>query len=111
MAIDLLREFCLSLPGATEDIKYGSDLCFSVGNKIFCGTRISGQYRTGFKCDENDFAILIERENMVKIPYRGNSLWIRAEDPAALTHKEWEYYLKRSYDLIIAELPAKKRPA
>jgi hypothetical protein len=26
---------CISLPHATEDIKYGNDLCFSVGNKIF----------------------------------------------------------------------------
>ena len=38
MNIEHLREYCLSFPGATEDVKWGSDLCFSVGAKMFCVT-------------------------------------------------------------------------
>jgi predicted DNA-binding protein (MmcQ/YjbR family) len=39
MNIEQLRKFCLSFPGATEDIKWGADLCFCVGEKMFCVTR------------------------------------------------------------------------
>ena len=38
MNIEQLRKFCLSFPGATEDIKWGADLCFCVGAKMFCVT-------------------------------------------------------------------------
>ena len=36
MDVEKLREVCLSLPGSTEDVKWGNDLCFSVGQKLFC---------------------------------------------------------------------------
>ena len=38
MNIEQLRKYCLSFPGATEDIKWGADLCFCVGEKMFCVT-------------------------------------------------------------------------
>ncbi len=31
---DPLQAFCRSLPGATEDIKWGKDLIFSVGGRV-----------------------------------------------------------------------------
>ena len=42
MTVALLREICLAMPFATEDIKYGADLCFSIRKKIFSGTRNRG---------------------------------------------------------------------
>ena len=35
MTIEGLRSICRSLPGITEDVKWGSDLCFLVGGKMF----------------------------------------------------------------------------
>jgi predicted DNA-binding protein (MmcQ/YjbR family) len=35
MTIDEVESLCKQLPGVTEDIKWGSDLCFSVGGKMF----------------------------------------------------------------------------
>ena len=49
--------------GATEDIKWGADLCFCVGAKMFCVTgadSISGGL--SIKCTPEKFAELIERE-------------------------------------------------
>jgi len=40
MTIESLRKYCLSFPGATEDIKWGADLCFCVGAKMFCVTGV-----------------------------------------------------------------------
>jgi len=107
MNLEELRNICLSMPYATEDIKYGSDLCFSVGNKIFCGTRITGPFRTGIKCDENSFSELVEREGIVPMPRLSVTYWVRIENAVALTMKEWEDYIRKSYGYIFDALPAK----
>ena len=35
MNIEEFKEMCLSFPHATEDVKWGKDLCFLVGGKMF----------------------------------------------------------------------------
>ena len=107
MTLEELRNICMSTSFATEDIKYGSDLCFSVGSKIFVGTRITGPFRTGIKCDENDFDILVEREGIVPMPRLSKTGWIRIEDSNALSMSEWEQYIRKSYQYVYAALPEK----
>jgi predicted DNA-binding protein (MmcQ/YjbR family) len=107
MTIEDIRNICISLPHATEDIKYGTDLCFSLGNKIFCGTRIEGPFRTGIKCNESDFSNLIERQGIVPMPRLSTTYWIRIEKDNALSAFEWKHYIKKSFDLIMAGLPKK----
>ena len=109
MTVALLREICLAMPFATEDIKYGTDLCFSIGKKIFCGTRMEGPFRTGIKCNASDFAELIEREGIVPMPRLAVTFWIRIENNAALTDREWRQYIKKSYDLILSGLSKKEK--
>ena len=109
MTVEQLREICLSMQFATEDIKYGTDLCFSIGKKIFCGTRIEGPFRTGIKCSEADFAELIEREGIVPMPRLSSTYWIRIENSKALTTQKWKDYVKKSYDLILSALTKKER--
>lgn len=36
MSVEQVREFCRSLPGVAEDVKWGNDLCFTIGGKMFC---------------------------------------------------------------------------
>jgi len=38
MDLEEIRALCLSFPGATEDVKWGNDLTFSVGKKMFAVT-------------------------------------------------------------------------
>ncbi len=97
----------MSFPHVTEDIKYGTDLCYSIGKKIFCGTRIEGAFRTGIKCNASDFADLIEREGIVPMPRLSTTYWIRIENDKALSTREWNQYIKKSYDLVIDTLPKK----
>ncbi len=42
MNLEHLRKYCLSFPGVTEDVKWGNDLCFCVGEKMFCVTGVDG---------------------------------------------------------------------
>lgn len=46
MNAEPLISFCRNLPKATEDIKWGKDLVFSVGNKMFAVFRSGGQHES-----------------------------------------------------------------
>ncbi len=52
---EAIRNFCLSLPKATEDVKWGSDLCFCIAKKIFCMMGTGANISVCFKCSEEDF--------------------------------------------------------
>jgi predicted DNA-binding protein (MmcQ/YjbR family) len=107
MSLEEIREICLLLPFATAGILYETDLCYSVGNKIFPGTRITGSFRTGIKCGEFDFGELIERDGIVAMPRLSTTFWIRIEKNTALSKAEWQHFIRKSYALLLAELPKK----
>jgi predicted DNA-binding protein (MmcQ/YjbR family) len=108
MNIEQLRIFCLSLPGATEDIKWGADLCFCVGEKMFCVTgadSISGGL--SLKCTPEKFEVLIERESIDPAAYVGRYKWVRISDLDAVTTAELHELIKTSYQLVFDKLPPK----
>jgi len=55
MDIEQIRTFCLSLPFATEDIKWEDDLCFSIGNKLFCTGGLNPPHHFSFKVKSQHF--------------------------------------------------------
>jgi predicted DNA-binding protein (MmcQ/YjbR family) len=108
MNIEQLRKFCLSLPGATEDIKWGSDHCFCVGEKMFCVTgadSIAGGL--SLKCTPEKFEELIEREGIDPAAYVGRYKWVRISDLDAVTPFELNELIKTSYQLVFDKLPPK----
>jgi predicted DNA-binding protein (MmcQ/YjbR family) len=107
MNIERLRAFCLSLPAATEDIKWGHDLCFSIGAKMFAVTGIEGPFTVSFKVTPEQFGELTAREGIVPAPYMARNNWVLAEDSTQLSEKEWEQFLKQSYALVKSKLPKK----
>src|SRR4051795_8819923 len=81
MNIEQLRKYCLALPGATEDIKWGADLCFSVGGKMFCVTGADSLASgLSIKCTPEKFEELIEREGVDPAAYVGRYKWVRISD-------------------------------
>src|SRR3954469_19511930 len=110
MNLDQLREFCLAFPGATEDIKWGADLCFSVGGKRFCVTgadSIAGGL--SLKCTPEKFNELIEREGIDPAAYVGRYKWVRIADLDAVTPGELKELISTSYKLVRDKLPKKLR--
>src|SRR5689334_14822939 len=107
MSIEFLRKFCRQFPGTAEDIKWGNDLCFCVAGKMYCVTSLEGPFKTSFKCDEEDFATLTERDHVIPAPYMARNKWVMTEQSSALTKKEWEFFVKKSYNLIASKLPKK----
>ena len=108
MNIEQLRKFCLSMPGATEDVKWGADLCFSVGNKMFCVTGAdSASTGMSFKCTPEKFNELIERQGIDPAAYVGRYKWVHIADLDAVTPAELKELIKMSYQLVFDKLPPK----
>jgi len=107
MNIEQLRKFCLSFPGATEDIKWGADLCFSVGAKMFCVTSADSVSGMSFKCTPEKFAELIEREGIDPAAYVGRYKWVSVSDLDAVTPTELKDLIRTSYQLVFDKLPPK----
>ncbi len=52
MTLEYYREYCLAMPGVTEDTPFGEDtLVFRVGGKIFSLTSIEMFQSVNLKCD------------------------------------------------------------
>ena len=109
MNIEQLRKFCLSMPHATEDVKWGADLCFCIGAKMFAVTGLDSGSGVSFKCTPEKFAELTERDGIIPAPYVARYHWVRVEDPAALAGPELKELIANSYAMVKAGLPKKLR--
>jgi predicted DNA-binding protein (MmcQ/YjbR family) len=105
-----LRDLCLSLKGATEDIKWGNDLCFLIGDKMFCTTWLgNGPFQASFKVTDEEFEELIARPEIIPAAYLARYKWIHVKTSNALSQKEWELLVRQSYALVKAGLTKKKQ--
>ncbi len=113
MNIEEIREFCLSLPHTTEEVKWGNDLAFCVGEKMFTVVVLeqSGQTAMSFKCTPEKFAELIEMEGIFPAPYVGRYHWVALERLDILERTELKDLIRNSYQLVWEKLPknAKKK--
>ncbi|MGN7720314.1 MmcQ/YjbR family DNA-binding protein [Chitinophaga sp. 22620] len=105
--IDKLRAICSQFPGVTEDIKWGADLCFCVGAKMFCVVGIEAPHNFSFKCSEENFEALTEREGVIPAPYMAKHLWVAVRKPSVLKKDELAQLLEESYTMVRNKLPKK----
>lgn len=111
MNTDWVRQHCLSLPGATENVQWGNDLVFKVAKKMFAVTALEpGIVWLSFKCTPEEFAELVERPGIVPAPYMARAKWVALETKGALPRAELARLLTKSYELVVAKLPKKDRP-
>ncbi len=110
MTLEELRTICLGLDEVTEDIKWGHDLCFSIGGKMFLVTSADETPASAsFKVADEDFEAISERKGFKPAPYLARYKWVWVEDINLVSKKEWKQYAERSYQLIKAKLPKKKK--
>jgi predicted DNA-binding protein (MmcQ/YjbR family) len=112
MNVDWVRDFCMSLPHATEKVQWGNDLVFKVGGKMFAVAVLEpAPVWLTFKCTPEEFAELTERQNIIPAPYVARYKWVALQTKDALRASELKEYLRQSYDLVVAGLPKKARAA
>ena len=111
MNLEEIRTFCLSFPGATEDVKWGNDLTFLVGKKMFAvtGLETASQESVSFKCTPEKFAELTERDGIIPAHYVARYHWVTVENPDALKPSELKSLIQKSYEMVLEKLPKKLR--
>ena len=110
MNLDAVRKICRALPGVTEDIKWGADLAFSIGGKMFCVVSVEPPHSISFKCRAEEFGELVERPGLIPAPYLARALWVQEQELGeALDPRELERLLRTSYELVRAKLPKSTR--
>jgi predicted DNA-binding protein (MmcQ/YjbR family) len=106
MTIDAIRAFCRTLAGTTEDIKWGNDLVFSVGGRMYAVICLEPPHTIAFKCSPDDFHELVERDGIIPAPYLARAMWVQDQElGGALNSRELERLVQRSHELVRAKLP------
>ncbi len=107
--VDDIRKFCRSLPSATEDVKWGNDLCFSIGGKLFSVVSLTEPFGISFKVPDEEFETLSERDGFMPAPYVARYKWVLLKNANKIPKKELRTFIERSYEMIKAKLPKKIR--
>ena len=104
-----LIDFCRKLPHATEDIKWGADLVFSIGRKMFAVFDVDPTGHCSFKVTPELFDALTMKPGIIPAPYAARYHWIAITDPKALPHDMARELVRESYRQVAEKLPAKAR--
>jgi predicted DNA-binding protein (MmcQ/YjbR family) len=110
MNLETLRDYCLKLPGVTEELPFGPDtLVFKVMGKVFLLTPLdSAAHQFNVKCDPEKAEELRATYPDVQPGYHmskkhWNTVLVNGSSPSE-TLFGW---VKDSYDLVVASLPKK----
>ncbi|MFT3909193.1 MAG: MmcQ/YjbR family DNA-binding protein [Ferruginibacter sp.] len=108
MNIEDIRTICTSMKAVTEDIKWGHDLVFSIGGKMFCVAGLDqSPTSASFKVKDEEFDDMCNRDGFIPAPYVAKYKWVLAQDINKMKKADWKHYLAQSYNLVKDKLPAK----
>ena len=104
-----LEALCGKWPGVTRDIKWGADLVFSVGGKMFVVTPSDGSEggRLSFKVADERFLELTDQPGIIPAPYMARAHWISVIEPQRYSTVELELFVRDAYTLVRAKLTKK----
>jgi len=102
-----LRRLVSAWPGVSEDVKWGNDLVFSVGGKMFCAMDAESGQGLSFKVEQSRFLELTDRPGIIPAPYLARAHWISLADPGALSKDETQALVRGSYQLVRGKLSQK----
>lgn len=109
ISVAQLEALCGRLPGVTRDIKWGDNLVFSVGGKMFVMTHADGREvgRLAFKVGAERFLELTDLPGVVPAPYLARARWISVIEPLRFTTTELQALLLEAYAEVRAKLSKK----
>jgi predicted DNA-binding protein (MmcQ/YjbR family) len=104
-----LQALCGHWPGVTRDTKWGVDMVFSVGGKMFAVMPSDGSEggRLSFKVDDDRFLALTDQPGIIPAPYLARAHWISITEPQRFATAELAAYILDAYTLIRAKLTKK----
>lgn len=112
MDLAKLRVYCLSKPGATEDMPFGEDvLVFRVGDKMFALAPLDEVPATvNLKCDPDLALELRDRYEEIQPGYHMNKKhWNTVEIDSGIPDVELRRMIDHSYELVVRSLSKANR--
>lgn len=106
MDIENFREYCLSLPGTTEGMKWGENLCFMIEEKIYAIASLDDGL-VSFKIDPENFEELASRDGVAQAAHFAKKQWITIDALDVLSDQELRARIADSRVLVISKLPKK----
>ncbi|SFA53538.1 Predicted DNA-binding protein, MmcQ/YjbR family [Pedobacter suwonensis] len=106
MDIESFREYCLSLPGTTEGMKW-EHLCFMIEEKIYVIIAIDEGNRFSIKCDPDEFDELSAIDGISQAYHMAKRQWIQIENLEVLNDNELKRRVADSRAMVLAKLPKK----
>ncbi|WP_293297471.1 MmcQ/YjbR family DNA-binding protein [Pedobacter sp. UBA4863] len=105
MDIESFREYCLSLPGTTEGMKW-DHLCFMIEEKIFVLVDLDTH---GFcmKCTSEEFDELAAKDGVKQAPHFAKKQWVFVDNLEVFNLTELKQHISRSRELVLGKLPKK----
>lgn len=95
----------------TEDVKWGDNLVFSVGKKMFAVFDLPDVRSCSFKVDPDLFPSLVEQPGIVPAPYLARHSWVFLTNRGVLPPEALEDFLTRAHAIVAAKLPKKTKGA
>lgn len=115
---DTVRALCADWPGVDDGVKWGNDLVFTVGGRMFCvldlGKGDGKAGRLSFKVDIERFLEYTDLPGIQPAPYLARAQWVSLDPPdddgrRALPAAALEAAIRRSYELVFARLPKRQQ--
>ena len=110
MNIEQLREYCLSLKEATEDMPFGDEyLVFRVFGKWFAVVPLyDAELKISVKCNPAEAVELRERYNCVEAAWHFNKkYWNSITLNRDMNDETVKYWIKHSVEEVVKKLPQK----
>lgn len=106
MDIEMFREYCLSLPGTTEEVKWGDNLCFMIEKKIFVISSLDAG-TLAIKCNPEEFDELTARDGITQAWHLAKRQWIGLADLEVMPAAELKRRIAESRAMVLLKLPKK----
>ncbi len=112
MDLPAIRQLALSLPHTRASEQWGG-IAFKVEEKVFLLITLDAATieAVTFKCSPGEFDELTEMDGIEQAPYFAKRHWVRVGDLSALSTARLEQRIRRSFDLVVANLPKKVQAA
>ena len=103
-----IQAICEKMSHVTTDIKWGNDLVFFIGGKMFCVVGLGQSPTTAsFKVTDEEFDEICNRPGFKPAPYVAKYKWVFIDDINKMRTADWKRYLSQSYELVKDKLPPK----
>ena len=110
-----LLAYCLAKPGAWQDEPWEGDVVAKVGSKVFAFLGTPQNVSIGLKCGATrevaDEWLHRYPDDAAPSAYIGRSGWNRLRFNGAIPPDELTEAIDASYDMVVAKLPKRERPA